>query len=204
MMLAAMRGLLPYHQAVVDGSWRQDGRFCLNELPILDLRGKTLGIVGVGNIGKRVTEIARVFGMHVLWAERRHATPRSPEYTPFDEVFATSDIITLHCPLNDASHHLINAETLALCERTPLILNMARGPVADAAAVVEALNSGKILGYASDVFAEEPPPADEPLLSLRQHPRVIYTPHNAWASVGAQQELWRILMAQVSAFINGS
>lgn len=76
MMLAAMRGLLPYHQAVVDGSWRQDGRFCLNELPILDLRGKTLGIVGIGNIGKRVTEIARVFGMNVLWAERRHATPR--------------------------------------------------------------------------------------------------------------------------------
>ena len=204
MMLAAMRGLLPYHQAVISGDWQRDGRFCLNELPILDLRGKTLGIVGVGNIGKRVTEIARVFGMHVLWAERRHAAPRSPEYTPFDEVFATSDIITLHCPLNDASHHLINAETLALCERTPLILNMARGPVADAAAVVEALNSGKILGYASDVFAEEPPPADEPLLSLRQHPRVIFTPHNAWASVGAQQELWRILMAQVSAFINGS
>ena len=197
MMLAAMRGLLPYHQAVVDGSWQQDGRFCLNELPILDLRGKTLGIVGV-------TEIARVFGMNVLWAERRHATPRSPQYTPFDEVFAASDIISLHCPLNDASHHLLNAETLALCARTPLILNMARGPVADAAAVVEALNSGKILGYASDVFAEEPPPADDPLLSLRGHPRVIYTPHNAWASVGAQQELWRILMQQVSDFIQNA
>ena len=204
MMLAAMRGLLPYHQAVVDGSWRQDGRFCLNELPILDLRGKTLGIVGIGNIGKRVTEIARVFGMNVLWAERRHATPRSPQYTPFDEVFATSDIISLHCPLNDASHHLLNAETLALCARTPLILNMARGPVADAAAVADALNSGKILGYASDVFAEEPPPADDPLLSLRGHPRVIYTPHNAWASVGAQQELWRILMQQVSDFIQNA
>ena len=204
MMLAAMRGLLPYHQAVVDGSWRQDGRFCLNELPILDLRGKTLGIVGIGNIGKRVTEIARVFGMNVLWAERRHATPRSPQYTPFDEVFATSDIISLHCPLNDASHHLLNAETLALCARTPLILNMARGPVADAAAVADALNSGKILGYASDVFAEEPPSADDPLLSLRGHPRVIYTPHNAWASVGAQQELWRILMQQVSDFIQNA
>ena len=204
MMLAAMRGLLPYHQAVVDGSWQQDGRFCLNELPILDLRGKTLGIVGIGNIGKRVTEIARVFGMNVLWAERRHATPRSSQYTPFDEVFVASDIISLHCPLNDASHHLLNAETLALCARTPLILNMARGPVADAAAVVEALNSGKILGYASDVFAEEPPPADDPLLSLRGHPRVIYTPHNAWASVGAQQELWRILMQQVSDFIQNA
>ena len=87
MMLAAMRGLLPYHQAVVSGEWRRDGRFCLNELPILDLRGKTLGIVGVGNIGKRVTEIARVFGMHVLWAERRHAAPRSPEYTPFESLW---------------------------------------------------------------------------------------------------------------------
>ena len=100
---------------------------------------------------------------------------------------------------------LMTREILAQLPELRLIQITATGVNnVDAAAVVEALNSGKILGYASDVFAEEPPPADEPLLSLRQHPRVIYTPHNAWASVGAQQELWRILMAQVSAFINGS
>ena len=200
-ILAAMRGLVPYHQAVINGDWQRDGRFCLNELPIIDLAGKTLGIVGTGNIGRRVTEIARAFGMNVLWAERRDAAPRSPDYTPFDEVFARADIISLHCPLNDASHHLLNADTLALCQRQPLILNMARGPVADSAAVVAALNAGKLLGYVSDVFPDEPPPADEPLLTLREHPRVLFTPHNAWASVGAQQELWRILSAQVSAFI---
>ena len=81
-ILAALRGLIPYHQAVIDGDWQRDGRFCLNELPIIDLAGKTLGIVGTGNIGKRVTEIARAFGMNVLWAERRGAAPRSPQYTP--------------------------------------------------------------------------------------------------------------------------
>ena len=165
-ILAAMRGLVPYHQAVINGDWQRDGRFCLNELPIIDLAGKTLGIVGTGNIGKRVTEIARAFGMNVLWAERRGAAPRSPQYTPFDDVFARADIISLHCPLHDA-----------------------------------ALNAGKLLGYVSDVFPDEPPPADEPLLTLREHPRVLFTPHNAWASVGAQQDLWRILSAQVSAFI---
>ena len=102
-ILAALRGLIPYHQAVIDGDWQRDGRFCLNELPIIDLAGKTLGLVGVGNIGRRVSEIARAFGMEVLWAERRGAAPRSPDYTPFAEVFAHADIISLHCPLNDAS-----------------------------------------------------------------------------------------------------
>ena len=188
---------------MIDGDWQRDGRFCLNELPIIDLAGKTLGIVGTGNIGRRVTEIARAFGMEVLWAERRGAAPRSPDYTPFADVFARADIISLHCPLNDASFHLLNADTLALCQRQPLILNMARGPVADSTAVVAALNASKLLGYVSDVFPDEPPPADEPLLTLRAHPRVIFTPHNAWASVGAQRELWRILCAQVAAFIAG-
>ena len=188
---------------MIDGDWQRDGRFCLNELPIIDRAGKTLGLVGVGNIGRRVSEIARAFGMEVLWVERRGAAPRSPDYTPFDQVFARADIISLHCPLNDASYHLLNADTLALCQCQPLILNMARGPVADSAAVVAALNAGKLLGYVSDVFPDEPPPADEPLLTLRAHPRVIFTPHNAWASVGAQRELWRILCAQVAAFIAG-
>ncbi|MDO4643764.1 MAG: NAD(P)-dependent oxidoreductase [Cardiobacteriaceae bacterium] len=201
MILAAMRGLVSYHNNVIDGSWQRDGRFCLNELPILDLQGKTLGIVGVGNIGKRVTEIAKAFGMHVLWAERRGVLPRSPEYTDFDEVFSKSDIITLHCPLNDASYHLLNTETLALCRNKPLIVNMARGPVADSAAVAAALDDEWILGYASDVFEEEPPIADDPLLRFKNHPRVVFTPHNAWASIGAQEELWRRLCRQISTYI---
>ena len=200
-MLAALRGLLPYHQAVSSGRWQEDGRFCLNDLPIIDLNGKTLTIIGGGTIGRQVASVARAFGMRVCLAERRSAPPRSADYTAFDEALRIADVISLHCPLTPETRELINADTLQLCERAPLLLNLGRGAVVNGAAVVEALNAGRLGGYATDVFVPEPPAADEALLQLKQHPRVLFTPHNAWASVDSQHRLWEILCGQVADFV---
>jgi glycerate dehydrogenase len=202
LILSVMRASRHYHNQVVQGEWQTDGRFCLLGTPLIDLEGKTLGIIGYGTIGKRVAEIANVFGMRVLIAEHQGRVPRNSDYTAFDDVLGKSDIITLHCPLTAATHHLINDETIAKMAKQPLIVNVARGSVVDSGAVVDAVNAGKILGYASDVFEDEPIRDDDPLLTLRDHPRVMLTPHNAWGSVNAQLTLWSILCEQVQRFIH--
>lgn len=201
LMLNGMRAGLHYHNKVVDGSWQQDGNFCLLDEPLLDLEDKTLGIIGVGTIGKRVTEIARVFGMTVLWAEHQGRTPRNSDYTDFDEVLARADVLSLHCPLTEATEHLINAETLSKMEQQPLLVNVARGGVVDTAALVAAINAEQVLGYATDVFEQEPISDDDPLLTLADHPRVVFSPHNAWGSIAAQEKLWAILSEQVQDFV---
>ncbi len=202
LMLNAMRAGLHYHNKVIDGTWVEDGNFCLLDVPLIDLEDKTLGIIGIGTIGKRVTDIARAFGMTVLWAEHQGRTPRNDDYTAFDEVLACADVISLHCPLNDATKHLINKDTLAKMTKKPLLINVARGGIVDSQALTDAIHSEQILGYGSDVFEQEPIAEDDPLLSLGDHPRVIFSPHNAWGSKSAQETLWKMLSKQVSDFIN--
>ena len=201
LLLAAMRGLKPYHTAVEKGDWQADGRFCLTEPSILDLHTRTLGIIGVGNIGKAITERAKAFGMRVLWAEHQGKAPRNTDYTLFEEVLAQSDIISLNCPLTPATHHLINTETIARMSRKPLLINVARGAVVDPQAIYDALQQGKLLGFATDVFEQEPPTDTDPLLKLATHPRVLLTPHVAWASEFALEKLWTKVKEQVEAFI---
>lgn len=201
LMLAALRAGVYYHDKVSDGSWEQAGSFCLMDVPLIDLEDKTLGIIGVGTIGKRVTEIAEAFGMKVLWAEHQGKQPRSEDYTDFDTVLETSDVISLHCPLTEQTQHLINQETLAKMSKKPLIVNVARGGVVDSKALADAVKNNQIMGYATDVFEQEPTPKDDPLLQLADHPRVIFSPHNAWGSQAAQEKLWDILSEQVSDFI---
>ena len=201
LMLNAMRAGLYYHNKVTDGTWVEDGNFCLLDIPLIDLENKTLGIIGAGTIGKRVTEIARAFGMTVLWAEHQGHTPRNEDYTAFDEVLARADVISLHCPLNDATKHLINKDTLAKMTKKPLLINVARGGIVDSQALTDAIHSEQILGYGSDVFEQEPIAADDPLLALGEHPRVIFSPHNAWGSKSAQETLWQMLSKQVNDFI---
>lgn len=202
LMLNAMRAGLYYHNKVVDGSWHSDGNFCLLDIPLIDLEDKTLGIIGVGTIGKRVTEIAQAFGMTVLWADHQGREPRNENYTAFDEVLAQSDVISLHCPLTEQTQHLINQDTLAKMTKQPLLVNVARGGIVDSQALAEAVHNEQILGYASDVFEQEPIVADDPLLTLKDHPRVIFSPHNAWGSKSAQETLWQILSKQVADFIH--
>lgn len=201
LLLAAMRGLKPYHIAVEKGDWQADGRFCLTEPSILDLHTRTLGIIGIGNIGKAITERAKAFGMRVLWAEHQGKAPRNADYTPFEEVLAQSDIISLNCPLTPVTHHLINTETIARMSRKPLLINVARGAVVDPQAIYDALQQGKLLGFATDVFEQEPPVDTDPLLKLATHPRVLLTPHVAWASEFALEKLWTKVKEQVEAFI---
>lgn len=178
-----------------------DGRFCLTEPTIFDLHNKTLGIIGVGNIAHRLSTLAKAFGMKVLWAERRGKTPRSEEYTDFDTVLAESDIISLHTPLTDETHHLINKKSIAKMVKKPLLMNLARGPIVDPQAIVDAINQNLLMGFVTDVFEAEPPEQNDPLLTICHHPRVLYTPHVAWASEFAQKKLWTILQTQISNFI---
>lgn len=201
LMLTAMRAGLHYHRQATDGTWQADGKFCLIDTPILDLAGRTLGIIGKGAIGQRVGQIASTFGMTVLYAERA-GKPLREGYTAFEDVLAQADVISLHCPLTDDTHHLINDDTIAKMHKQPLIINVARGGIVDSHAVVRGLDDERILGYCTDVFEHEPPHQDEPLLTLKNHPRVFFTPHNAWASHAAQSRLWEILCKQVSDFIH--
>ncbi|WP_201590094.1 D-2-hydroxyacid dehydrogenase [Psychrobacter sp. Pi2-51] len=202
LMLTAMRAGIYYHQKVADGTWQANGNFCLLDIPLIDLENKTLGIIGVGTIGKRVTEIARAFGMSVLWTEHQGRAPRNNDYTAFDEVLARADVLSLHCPLNAQTQHLINKDTLAKMTKQPLIVNVARGGVVDSQALTDAINNEQIIGYASDVFEQEPIVKDDPLLTLANHPRVIFSPHNAWGSKSAQETLWQMLSNKVTDFID--
>ncbi|WP_351119429.1 D-2-hydroxyacid dehydrogenase [Psychrobacter sp. SMN/5/1215-MNA-CIBAN-0208] len=204
LMLNAMRAGIHYHQKVADGTWRDNSNFCLLDVPLVDLEDKTLGIIGVGTIGKRVTEIARAFGMTVLWAEHQGCTPRNDDYTAFDEVLANADVISLHCPLNEHTQHLINKDTLAKMTKQPLLVNVARGGIVDSQALADAIHNEQILGYGSDVFEQEPITTDDPLLSISDHPRVIFSPHNAWGSKSAQETLWQMLSEQVADFITNN
>lgn len=202
LMLSAMRASRHYHQQITNGNWQQDGRFCLLDTPLIDLEGKTLGIIGYGTIGKRVAQIAQVFGMKVLIAEHQGKPPRNADYTTFDDVLAHSDVITLHCPLTENTKNLINPTTLAKMSKRPLIINVARGSVVDSLAVANAVKDGQIFGYASDVFVDEPLLDNDPLWQIIDHPRVIFSPHNAWGSENAQMALWQILCEQVAEFID--
>lgn len=201
LLLSVMRAGRYYHDKVADNSWQSTGKFCLLDVPILDLAGQTLGIIGKGAIGERVAQIAKAFGMDVLFAERQGKTPRNASYTAFDDVLQRADVISLHCPLTKETHHLINETTINKMSKRPIIINVARGAVVDSKAVALALTDGRLSGYASDVFETEPLQADSPLMALTNHPRVLFTPHNAWGSVSAQKRLWEILSAQVAEFI---
>ena len=198
LMLSAMRGLKDYHTKATDGTWQNSGKFCLLDPTIFDLAGKTLGIIGKGLIGQRVGQLASAFNMTVLYAERQGKSPRAG-YHAFEEVLGQADVLSLHCPLTDETRQLINDDTIAKMDKRPLIINVARGGVVDSQAIVNAITHDKILGYATDVLPKEPP-TDEPLFALKNHPRVLITPHNAWGSLGAQQCMWDIVCQQVSQF----
>lgn len=201
LLLNLTRNVDYYHQAIHAGKWTASRQFCLIDEPNRDLRGKTLGIIGYGTTGKRIAEIANVFGMTVLVAEHRDKSPRNADYTAFDDVLASADVISLHCPLTPATEKLIDVDAIAKMQRRPIVLNLARGGVIDEDAVAEAIMSGKLSGFGSDVLSTEPPEADNPILALTHRANMILTPHNAWASVEAQQQLWQIACEQVNAFV---
>jgi glycerate dehydrogenase len=202
LICALRRNLLAYRQDVERGRWQESDQFCLVDHPIRDLFGSTLGIVGEGALGQATAAVGRGFGMKVLFAD--HAPPKAygVEFTPFDEVLAQSDVISLHVPLTDGTRNLIGIEQLRRMKRTALLINTARGGLVDERALVQALTEGLIAGAGLDVLSKEPPREGNPLLELRL-PNFILTPHIAWASEGAMQFLADQLIDNIEAFVRG-
>jgi glycerate dehydrogenase len=202
LITALRRSLLAYRQDVERGRWQQVDQFCFFDHPIRDLYGATIGILGEGVLGQGTAKIARGFGMQVLFAD--HAPPKAPgvEFTPFDEVLARSDVISLHLPLSGETRNLIGIEQLRKMKRTAILINTARGGLVDEQALVQALREGLIAGAGFDVLTTEPPKEGNPLLDLRL-PNFILTPHIAWASSGAMQLLADQLIDNIEAFVAG-
>ena len=203
LMLALKRNLRAYMADVDAGRWQESTRFCLLDHPIGDLAGSRLGIVGYGALGQAVARIARAFGMEVCVASRSPLLDAGVRQLPLDELLRTSDVVSLHLPLTDATRHMIGAAELATMKRSAILVNTARGGLVDEAALADALTRGVIAGAGFDVLSKEPPLPDNPLLTLR-HPNFILTPHVAWASAGAMQTLADMLIDNIEAFSAGS
>jgi glycerate dehydrogenase len=200
LMLALRRNLFNYRRDLRAGHWQRAEGFALLTHPIRDLHGSTLGIIGYGALGRAVERLAHAFGMRTLIAEHKGATSAREGRTSFAEVLSRSDIITLHTPLNDQTHHLISAPELASMKPEAILINCARGGVVDEAALVEALRSGVIAGAGVDVLSREPPREGNALLEL-DLPNLIVTPHVAWASRQAMQRLADQLIDNIEEFI---
>ena len=183
------------------GRWTENEDFCYWDYPHMELAGKTFGIVGLGNIGRRVAEIALAFGMQVkaLTSKSADTLPSGIRKADLEELLATSDVISLHCPLTDTTRHLINHETLSRMRPSAILINTGRGPLVDDQAVASALAEGQLAAFCADVLTEEPPKANNPLLS---QPNAFITPHIAWATQEARTRLLQVAISNVKAFLN--
>ncbi|MEN3275797.1 MAG: glycerate dehydrogenase [Massilia sp.] len=202
LILALRRNLRAYVADVEAGRWEHSSRFCLLDHPIGDLAGTRLGIVGYGALGRRVAEIGRAFGMEVCTTSRSPVTDANVTQLDLDTLLATSDVVSLHLPLNEQTRHMIGARELGIMKPTALLVNTARGGLVDEAALAEALMRRTIGGAGFDVLSKEPPAPDNPLLGLRL-PNFILTPHVAWASAGAMQTLADMLVENIEAWEAG-
>lgn len=203
LMLSLRRKLLEYRAEVERGLWQRASGFCLLNHEMHDLDGSTLGIIGHGTLGQAVERLALAFGMRVLVADHKNAGAVREGRTGFDEVLRSSDIITLHCPLNDLTRGLIGKQELKLMKPSALLINTARGGLVDEAALAVALRSQAIAGAGFDVLTVEPPRDGNPLLEL-DLPNFILTPHIAWASREAMQTLADQLIENLEAFAAGA
>ena len=182
------------------GRWTQNPDFCYWDFPHMELAGKTFGVVGLGNIGQRVAQIAQAFAMKVKALTSKTTLPAGIEKASLDELLTTSDVISLHCPLTEKTHHLINISTLQQVKSSAILINTGRGPLVDDLAVAEALAEGRLAAFCADVLTEEPPKADNPLL---RQPNAFITPHIAWASTEARIRLLQVAIDNVRAFLDG-
>jgi glycerate dehydrogenase len=202
LMLALMKNLPAYQRDVAAGVWEQAKQFCHFGAPIRDLKGATLGILGAGGIGQALAERARAFGMLVQFGERKGVTTVREGYVSFDQLLASSDVLSLHCPLNEETRNMIAQPELMAMKPGAILINTARGGLVDEDALVAALKFGQLGGAGFDVLSTEPPSAGNPLLKARL-PHLIVTPHVGWASQQAMQRLAQQLVDNVTAFVSG-
>ncbi|MSU35342.1 MAG: D-2-hydroxyacid dehydrogenase [Pedosphaera sp.] len=190
-------------QGVREGRWVSSADWSYWEHSLVELDGLSIGIVGHGRIGAVVGALAAAFGMRVVATPPRdgRALPHSVTALTLDELFSISDVVSLHCPLTPATRHLVNASRLARMKSGAFLINTARGPLVDEAALAEALNAGRLAGAALDVLSTEPPAADNPLLTARN---CIVTPHLAWATQAARARLLAVVVSNLRAFLAGT
>lgn len=201
LMLNLATSFVRYHQAVQQGQWQRSSQFCLLDYPIVELAGKTLGIVGYGELGQAVAKLAEAFGMQVKIAALANR-PQSASRVPFAELLPQVDFLSLHCPLTENTRDLIGPAEFAAMKHSAFLINCARGGIVNEAALAEALLSGQIAGAAMDVLSVEPPKQGNILLDLAI-PNLILTPHSAWGSVDARQRIVQQMVENVIAFQQG-
>ncbi|MBD9464048.1 2-hydroxyacid dehydrogenase [Pseudomonas sp. Pdm06] len=194
--------LADYQKAVGEGRWQQASQFCLLDYPIVELEGKTLGLLGHGELGSAVGRLAEAFGMRVLLGQIP-GRPARPDRLPLEQLLPQVDALTLHCPLNEHTRNFIGARELALLKPGAFVVNTARGGLIDEQALAEALRSGHLGGAATDVLSVEPPTQGNPLLA-RDIPRLIVTPHNAWGSREARQRIVGQMSENAQGFFSGT
>lgn len=202
LILALSTRLIDYHEAVRSGRWQQARQFCLLDYPIRELAGKTLGIVGYGELGKGVARLGEALGMKLLIAQRPGGSAQ-PGRVPLDELLPQVDVLSLHCPLTPETRNLIGAPEFALMKRDAILINTARGGIVDEQALADALRQGRIGGAGIDVLTVEPPVKGNVLLDP-DIPNLIMTPHSAWASRETRQRLVDELVTNIRAFLEGS
>ncbi|MGB1807447.1 MAG: D-2-hydroxyacid dehydrogenase [Porticoccaceae bacterium] len=203
LILALTTNLQSYSRDVMNGSWAESGSFCLLEYPVRELEGKTLGIVGAGDLGKGVTKIAQAFGMQVIYAALpgRSYTDDLPRLE-LNRLLPMVDILSLHCPFTPQTKNLISSSELALMKDSALLINTARGPLIDEPALKQALINGEIAGAGLDVLSVEPPVEGNVLIDSAV-PNLIITPHSAWIAVESRQRLIGQMVENISAFLDG-
>jgi glycerate dehydrogenase len=204
LILALNQHLREYDSLLNRGAWRESSQFCLLDYPITELAGKTLGIVGLGALGHAVAKIGHAFNMNVLARQRddkNHST-NAIRHVSLGRLLEESDIVSLHCPLNKDTHHIIDARALARMQSNALLINTARGGLINSAALVRALEENRIGGAGIDVLLQEPPVHGDPLLDARL-PNLIVTPHIAWATRESRQRALDEIAANVADFMNG-
>lgn len=183
------------------GRWQACADFCYWDFPLLELSGRTMGIVGYGRIGQATARLAQAFGMNVLaHTPRSIPPPDRVRQVDLETLLRQSDVVSLHCPLTDATHHLIDAARLELMQRTAILINTGRGLLVDESALADALNRGRLAGAGLDVLSVEPPAGGNPLL---QAANCTVTPHIAWASQAARGRLMDVAVENVRAFLAG-
>ena len=202
LLLALATRLPDYQQAVADGKWAQARQFCLLDFPIVELEGKTLGLLGHGELGGAVARLAEAFGMRVL-SGQLPGRPARDDRLSLAELLPQVDALTLHCPLNDSTRNMIGAAELALLKPGAFVVNTARGGLIDEQALADALRSGHLGGAATDVLSVEPPANGNPLLA-GDIPRLVVTPHSAWGAVEARQRIVGQLAENAEAFLQGN
>jgi glycerate dehydrogenase len=206
MMLDMARGLTFHANAVRAGEWSRSPDWCLPLTSIFELGGRSLGLVGLGAIGIELAKIAAALGMRVVAYDPAFPPPDrlggvAVEPVGLETLLETADVISLHCPLNDATYHLIDAARLARMKRSAFVINTSRGPLIDEAALAAALRDGVIAGAALDVLETEPPASDSPLVAA---PNCLVTPHIAWHSIEARRRLVQIAADNLAAFLHGA